>query len=138
VNNAADSFTPPTSAVWVNGLWFLSLMISLTCSLLAMLLQQWARWYLKVTCLRYGPHKRARVRAFYAEGVEKPHLLWTVVMLQILLHASLFLFFAGLSIFVFSVNLTIFKVVIALVGLCVIVYAWLTFIKNSPYFCTTF
>ncbi|KAH9971371.1 hypothetical protein BGW80DRAFT_455607 [Lactifluus volemus] len=137
LNNPADSFTPPTSAVWVNGLWFLSLMISLTCALLATLLQQWARRYLKVTCPRYAPHKRARVRAFYAEGVEKLHLPWTVEMLPILLHISLFLFFAGLSVFVLSVNLTIFKVVIAWVGLCVIVYAWLTFMpvfhKNSPY-----
>jgi Family of unknown function (DUF6535) len=137
LNNAADSFTPATTAVWVNGLWFLSLMISLTCALLATLLQQWARRYRRVTCPRYGPHKRARVRAFYAEGVEKLHLPWTVEMLPILLHASLFLFFAGLSVFVFSVNLTIFKVVIAWAGLCVIVYAWLTFMpifhKNSPY-----
>ncbi|KAI0246124.1 hypothetical protein BJV78DRAFT_1135861 [Lactifluus subvellereus] len=123
LTNPASSFTPPPWAVWVNGLWFLSLVISLACALLATLLQQWARRYLRVTCPRYSPHKRARVRAFYADGVEKLHLPWTVEMLPLLLHISLFLFFAGLSVFLFSVNLTIFKVVIAWVGLCVIVYA---------------
>ncbi|KAI0246529.1 hypothetical protein BJV78DRAFT_1134971, partial [Lactifluus subvellereus] len=137
LTNPASSFTPLPWAVWVNGLWFLSLAISLTCALLATLLQQWARRYLRVTCPRYSPHKRARVRSFYAEGVEKLHFRWAVETLPILLHISLFLFFAGLSVFLFSVNLTIFKVVIAWVGLCVIVYAWLTFLpifyKNSPY-----
>ncbi|KAH9035985.1 hypothetical protein EDB83DRAFT_2677963 [Lactarius deliciosus] len=52
-------FSPPNYAVWVNSLWFMSLVISLTCALLATLLQQWARRYLKVTQSRYSPHKRA-------------------------------------------------------------------------------
>jgi hypothetical protein len=33
-------FSPPTYAVWVNGLWFMSLVISITCAILATLLQQ--------------------------------------------------------------------------------------------------
>ncbi|KAH9976505.1 hypothetical protein BJV77DRAFT_911265, partial [Russula vinacea] len=40
-----QTYTPPTSGVWVNGLWFMSLVISLTCALLATLVQQWARRY---------------------------------------------------------------------------------------------
>ncbi|KAH9054796.1 hypothetical protein EDB87DRAFT_1767474 [Lactarius vividus] len=35
-------FSPPDYAVWVNSLWFMSLVISLTCALLVTLLQQWA------------------------------------------------------------------------------------------------
>jgi Family of unknown function (DUF6535) len=35
-------FSPPKYAIWVNSLWFLSLVISLTCAMLATLLQQWA------------------------------------------------------------------------------------------------
>ncbi|KAH9970875.1 hypothetical protein BGW80DRAFT_1175416, partial [Lactifluus volemus] len=65
-------FSPPTYAIWVNSLWFLSLVISLTCALLATLLQQWARRYITVTHLpRYSPHNRARIRAFFADGVER-------------------------------------------------------------------
>ena len=71
-------FSPPNHAVWVNALWFMSLVISLTCALLATLLQQWARRYLKITQSRYQPHKRACIRAFFAEGVEKCLLPWTV------------------------------------------------------------
>ncbi|KAI0293675.1 hypothetical protein B0F90DRAFT_1642276, partial [Multifurca ochricompacta] len=39
------AFSPPKYAVWVNALWFLSFVISLTCAMLATLLQQWARRY---------------------------------------------------------------------------------------------
>ena len=131
------SFTAPTWAVWVNGLWFLSLAISITCAILATLLQQWARHYLKVAHPLYSPHKRARVRAFYRKGIEELHLPWMVEGLPALLHISLFLFFAGLSVFLFSVNSTIFKAAIAWLALCVIVYAYLTVLpiqhKNSPY-----
>ncbi|KAI0290076.1 hypothetical protein B0F90DRAFT_1921212, partial [Multifurca ochricompacta] len=82
------AFAPPKYAVWVNSLWFLSLAISLTCALLATLLKQWARRYLKVTRTRYSPHKRARIREFFSETVEKLHLPWAVEALPALLHLS--------------------------------------------------
>jgi hypothetical protein len=115
----------------------MSLVISLTCALLATLLQQWARRYQRVAYPRYNPYKRARIRAFYKHGVEKLHIPWMVELLPALLHVSLFLFFAGLSVFLFGVDLTIFKVVTSWIALCVILYACLTFLpvirKDSPY-----
>ncbi|KAN0140375.1 hypothetical protein V8E53_001584, partial [Lactarius tabidus] len=130
-------FIPPNYAVWVNALWFLSLVISITCALLATLLQQWARRYLKVTQPRYSPHRRARIRAFFAEGVDKFLLPWAVEALPTMLHLSLFLFFAGLSVFLWNVNLTIFKSVLSWVGLCTALYGCITFIPvfrhDSPY-----
>ena len=130
-------FSPPNHAVWVNALWFMSLVISLTCALLATLLQQWARRYLKITQSRYQPHKRARIRAFFAEGVEKCLLPWTVDALPTLLHLSLFLFFAGLVVFLCNVNLTCFKLVLSWVGLCAALYGCITcmpiFRHDSPY-----
>jgi hypothetical protein len=137
LSNPIEPYTPPTSGVWVNGLWFMSLVISLTCALLATLLQQWARRYLRVAYPRYNPHKRARIRAYYKHGVEKLHIPQTIELLPALLHISLFLFFAGLSVFLFGVDRTIFKVVTSWIVLCVILYAWLTFLpivhKDSPY-----
>ena len=130
-------FTPPNYAIWVNALWFLSLVISITCALLATLLQQWARRYLKVTQPRYSPHKRARIRAFFAEGVDKFLLPWAVEALPMMLHLSLFLFFAGLAVFLWNVNLTIFKLVLSWIGLCTSLYGCITFIPifchDSPY-----
>ena len=132
-------FSPPNHAVWVNALWFMSLVISLTCALLATLLQQWARRYLKITQPpRYSPHKRARIRAFFSEGVEKCLLPWTVDALPTLLHISLFLFFAGLVVFICNVNLIIFKLVLSWVGLCTALYGCMTCMPiirhDSPYY----
>jgi hypothetical protein len=131
-------FSPPTYAVWVNALWFLSLVISLTCALLATLLQQWARRYLKVTQTRYSPDKRARIRSFFAEGVQKCLLHWTVEALPTLLHVSLFLFFAGLIVFLWNVNLTIFKLILSWAGICTALYGCITlmpiFRHDSPYY----
>ncbi|KAH8988772.1 hypothetical protein EDB86DRAFT_2746818, partial [Lactarius hatsudake] len=115
-------FTPLNYAVWVNTLLFLSLVISISCALLATLLQQWARRYLKITQPRYSPHKRARIRAFFAEGVDKFLLPWVVEALPTLLHISLFLFFAGISVFLWNVNLTIFKSVVSWIGICTSLY----------------
>jgi hypothetical protein len=131
-------FSPPNYAVWVNALWFMSLVISLTCVLLATFLQQWARRYLKITQPRYSLHKRARIRAFFAEGVEKCLLPWVVETLPTLLHISLFLFFAGLVVFLSNVNITIFKLVLSWVGMCTALYGYITlmpiFRHDTPYY----
>jgi len=137
ISNPAASFTAPASAVWVNSLWFSSLVIGLTCALLATLLQQWARRYLRVTSPRYSPRKRARIRTFFAEGVKRLHLPWTVEALTTLLHIALFLFLVGLGVFLFGVHPTVFKVAIVWVGLCIILYAYVTALpilhRDSPY-----
>ena len=131
-------FSPPTYAVWVNALWLLSLVISLTCALLANFMQKWAQRYLKVTQPDYSPHNRARVRAFFAEGVVKSHLPWVFETLPTLLHISLFLFFAGLVVFLANINITIFKLVLSWVSLCGAVYGYITidpiFRHDSPYY----
>ncbi|KAI0261951.1 hypothetical protein BC834DRAFT_893418 [Gloeopeniophorella convolvens] len=132
-----SSFSPSASTVWVNALWFLSLVISLTCALLATLLQQWTRRYLRATQTPYQPYKRARIRSFYAEGVEKFHVPWTVEALPAMLHLSVFLFFIGLVIFLFPLNSTIFRLVLSWVVLCASLYLVITVLPvisyDSPY-----
>ena len=122
----------------MNALWFLSLVISITCALLATLLQQWARRYLQVTQPHYKLHERARIRSFFAEGVEKSFLPLAVEALPTLLHLSLLLFFAGLVVFLWNINLTIFKLALSWVGVCTAFYGCITLIpifrRDSPYY----
>ena len=123
----------------MNSLWSLSLVISLTCALLATSLHQWARRYLRFTQpLRWSPEKRARVRAFFADGVNKMHLPWAVEALPALIHLSLFLFFSGLAVFLFNINHSVYIAVIWWIGLFSIVYVWITvmpiFRHDSPYY----
>ena len=116
----------------------MSLIISLTCALLATMLQQWARRYHRLTGTRYSLHKRARIRTFFARGVKKAHLPWAVEALPGLLHASVFLFFAGLPIFLFGTNHTVFKAVLSCVGASGLSYLLIAIMPlafhDSPYY----
>ena len=131
--------SPPSYAIWVNSLWFSSLVISLTCALLATSSHQWARRYIRVTQLaRCSPEKRARMRAFFANGAEKMHIAQVVDGLPTLLHLSVFLFFAGLAILLINVNLVVFISIASCIGIFSIVYGLITLMPlvrhDSPYF----
>jgi hypothetical protein len=131
--------SPPNYTIWVNSLWFLSLVISLTCALLATSSHQWARRYIRVTQpARCSPEKRARMRAFFANGVEKMQIARVVEGLPTLLHLSVFLFFAGLAILLFNINLAVFYSVAWLIVLFSIVYGLVTLMPlvwhDSPYY----
>ena len=130
-------FSPPTYGIWVNTFWFLSLVINLTCAILASLLQQWARTYLEVTQTHHSLHKQARTRTFFAKGIERFRVPWVFEALPAMLHLSVFLFFAGLVVFLWNVNLTIFKLATSWVGICTALYGCITFVPlfshDSPY-----
>ena len=55
-----------------------------------------------------------------------------------LLHISLFLFFAGVVLFLCNIDLTIFKLALSWVGICVVLYGCITFMPvfhhDSPYY----
>jgi len=106
---------------------------------LATLLHQWTRRYVTITQpIQCSPHKRARIRAFFADGIDKLHLPWVVEALPLLLHLSLSLFLAGLLIFLSNVNQTVFHTVVGWVALFVGVYACITFMPifrhDSPFY----
>jgi hypothetical protein len=112
--------------------------MGLACALLATLLQQWARRYLWVTQPACTPHRRSRMRSFFAEGVDKLHLPLAVEALPALLHCSLLLFFVGLVIFLVNIHHTVFTIVLWWVGLCTSAYVCITFMpifrQDSPYY----
>jgi hypothetical protein len=60
----SQPFKPTASAVRVNVLWFLSLILSLSCALSATLMQQWARRYRELAQRRGAFHRRGRMRAY--------------------------------------------------------------------------
>ena len=120
----ASNFAVPMHAVWVNSLWFLSLVISITCALLATFVQQWTHRYINVTTTGepYSLHKQARIRAFFAEGLDKSQLPLVVELIPTFLHLSVFLFFAGLCVFLINLNTTVSRAVVSCVGACIFMY----------------
>jgi hypothetical protein len=131
------SFKPTNSAIRVNVLWFLSLVLSLTSALSATLLQQWARRYLELTQHRGAPHKRARIRAYVFDGVQGTNMYRAVEAMPLLLHISVFFFLAGLIDFLFPINDTVAFYILGYISAFVSVYAILTvlpnLILNCPY-----
>jgi hypothetical protein len=112
--------------------------MSVSCALWATSLNKWARRYIRLTQpARCSPEKRARLRAFYANGVGKMHIPWAVEGLPMLLHLSLFLFFGGLAIYLFNVDQDVFTCVVSWIGLFSLVYGLITLLplirQDSPY-----
>jgi len=119
--------------------------MSLTGALLATLLQQWTRRYIKNTQLQgRSPEGRARMRAFFDDGKNNGIIPLPVAVeaLPALLHLSLFLFFAGLLVFLFNItgthNHTLFIVVTPWVAFSLLIYGCITFTPirwlDSPYY----
>ncbi|KAI9511921.1 hypothetical protein F5148DRAFT_182855 [Russula earlei] len=130
-------FQPTASAVRVNTLWFTSLTLSLFSALCATLMQQWTQRYVQVADGPYGPSKRARIRAFFANGVEIFALPAAVEVLPVLLHASILLFSVGLVDFLLNINHIVAFSFLTLIVLGDLIYFLLTIMPlcfhNSPY-----
>ncbi|KAJ7466654.1 hypothetical protein B0H11DRAFT_2197567 [Mycena galericulata] len=126
VLQAAAPFTPTTESLWCNALWFISLALSLTCALLATLVEQWAREFLHKTEMRPSPVRRARIFSFLYFGLKRFRMHTIVDAIPFLLHASLLLFFAGLVAFLLPVNHIMMYLMCIALGAFIILYTILT------------
>ncbi|KAN0130532.1 hypothetical protein V8E53_011618 [Lactarius tabidus] len=115
-------FSPSASVVFINSVWFLSLVLSLTCALMATLLQQWACRYLQIVRQNHPPHIRAHIREYFHQGARKFGLFGLAELLPSLLIISVLLFFAGLVVFAFLGNHTVAKFTLTIVGFCFLSY----------------
>ena len=116
----------------------MSLLLSLTCALFAILLQQWARLYLTTSHPRQTLLKEARIRELLAKGIEELGLPIIAHTLRLLHHFSFFLFLAGLAILLFNTNILVFgSIAIIMVILFMVPYMWFTYVPvyrdNGPY-----
>ena len=130
-----QSFEPKPSAVRVNVLWFLSLVLSLSCALSATLMQQWARRYRELAQRRGAFHRRGRMRAYIFDGISRFGMARAVATMPTLLHVSVFLFFAGLVEFLFPIHATVAYTTLACIILFALAYANLTILPNIYHSC---
>ncbi len=95
--NPNITFIALTTSVWVNGLWFTSLALSLTTALVSVLVKQWLHHYI---ALPSGtPRERCLLQQFRFAGLQKWHVLVIIGLLPVLMHTALAIFFVGLVIF---------------------------------------
>ncbi|KAF9029697.1 hypothetical protein BDZ89DRAFT_920180, partial [Hymenopellis radicata] len=94
--NAVD-FSPTHGQLWINGLWYTSLSLSLITALVAVLAKQWLHQYMSMTS--GTPLHRSLLRQFRYEGLQVWHVPLIIGLLPVLMHLSLGIFFVGLIIF---------------------------------------
>ena len=86
---------PPSSIIYVNALWFLSIALSLGASTWAMLCQEWCALHLQGSKPEdYTEMATKRQRSFQA--IKKWKMEALVISIPFILHLSLFLFLVGL------------------------------------------
>ena len=122
-SNTANQPSPHgTAMIWVNALWLISLVLSLTCALIATLLQQWARRYIETPKSANILRHRARVRSLLLFGTSLYKITLIVEILPTLLHLSVYLFLGGLVIAFHTIHKTVAIAVDVAVGVSGLAY----------------
>ncbi|KAG9122668.1 hypothetical protein FRC07_000862 [Ceratobasidium sp. 392] len=116
----SPSFSVPTSARWINGIWFTSLAFSLSAALIAMLGKEWLTAYLQSRPRHAYSH--ALLRQSRLEGLDQWWALHIIALLPSLLHLSLLLFAIGLVVYLWSLDKAIASVIIGVIGVTVVFY----------------
>ncbi|KAJ6597568.1 hypothetical protein DFH09DRAFT_1272236 [Mycena vulgaris] len=128
---------PTATSLACNILWFISLCLSLSCALIATLVEQWARDFIQATEMRPSPITRARIFSYLYYGVQRFSMHSVVELIPLLLHTSLVFFFAGLVAFLHPVNAIITVLAATLLGVISLIYLTLTVLPiiypNCPY-----
>ncbi|KAH8817823.1 hypothetical protein DL96DRAFT_1623445 [Flagelloscypha sp. PMI_526] len=109
-NITTDTPTYTTADLWINGLFFTSLSLSVATALLAVLVKQWCQAYTSVTS--GSARDKVLTRQFRFDGLMKWKLPEIVGSLPLLLQLAFAVFFAGLSYFVYDLHKNISSIVI--------------------------
>ena len=99
------TFTAPTYAIWLNTLWFVSLVFSLASATIGIIVKQWLKEY---SSGLYGNSREiGRRRQYRLNSLEKWHVAEIVAIVPLLLLIALVLFLAGLVILLHSLHGTV-------------------------------
>ncbi|KAI0631987.1 hypothetical protein C8Q77DRAFT_892221 [Trametes polyzona] len=114
---SSPSDSPTTlSAVWLNTLWFSSLILSLSSASVGIMVKQWVNEY--NSGIASGTSRAiAQLRQYRLNGLIGWHVRHIVMAIPILLQVSLGLFLAGLLVLLWTLNQTVATVVSVLVGI---------------------
>lgn len=94
---ASTTFTPSTRDIWLNGIWFFSLGLTLVTALMTGLVKQWLNSYL--SDVNGSPKERACTRRLRYKGLSMWGVWHIMRLLPVLMNVSLFLFFIGLILY---------------------------------------
>ena len=107
-------FRAPVSAVWINTLWFASLVCSLASASIALIVKQWL--YEESKGLSGTSRETARLRQYRLNSLVKWKVGVIILVPSVLLQVALFLFLSGLLVLLWTIHETVAAVISALVG----------------------
>lgn len=116
--NAGIAPPVPRWAVWLNGLWFSGLVLSLTAASMGLMSKQWLNEY--SSGVSETSRHAARLRQYRLENLKVWHVEAIVNTIPVLLQLSLVCFLAGLLILLWNLHNTVAVIVSTLVGLLAI------------------
>ncbi|KAI0698853.1 hypothetical protein C8Q76DRAFT_587081, partial [Earliella scabrosa] len=109
----------PRSAIWLNTLWFSSLICSLSAASIGIMVKQWLNEY--SAGLSGSSRQTARLRQQRFKSLTRWRVAWIVAILPVLLQIALALFLSGLLVLLWSLNNVVAGVASALIGVLFIV-----------------
>ncbi|KAJ7635555.1 hypothetical protein DFH06DRAFT_676237 [Mycena polygramma] len=120
------------SSVWINGLWFFSLVLSLNTVLGAILAKQWLSEYELVTCstTSISPREQVALRQSTFGSLGRWKVTTIVNYLPVQLICALLLFFAGLVYLVWTLDTTVAIITSILVAFSVIFFLGTSFLPT--------
>ncbi|KAI0369299.1 hypothetical protein BV20DRAFT_373446 [Pilatotrama ljubarskyi] len=110
-----DAATPvPRTAIWLNALWFSSLILSLSAASVGIMVKQWLNEY--SSGLSGVSREAARLRQYRLNTLVKWHVAEIVIVIPILLQLALALFLAGLLVLLWTLHPAVAITASVLVG----------------------
>jgi hypothetical protein len=123
-----SAFVPTLSTQWINGLWFSSLIFSLTSALGASLAKGWIAQYDQASSGTTAEDACSRHRRYV--GIGTWHMESLILALPILVHIAFFQFFAGLVILLRDDDIIIGNVILGLITITTLLYIIITFLPT--------
>ncbi|KAI0359383.1 hypothetical protein OH77DRAFT_1395019, partial [Trametes cingulata] len=131
----------PTAMVWVNALWFSSLILSLSAASIGMMVKQWLNQYISGLPPETNSSETretletARLRQYRLNNLEKWQVHLFVLAIPFLLQLALALFLAGLLILVWTLNQGVAIIASVLVSLLATITLITTFLPTFKQSC---
>lgn len=133
----SDVFTASRAAVWINSLWFLSLIFSLSAAFFGIRVRQWLREYMQWNAALAHPRENVYVRQVRFEALETWKVLGSISLIPGLLELALVFFVSGIVIFLWTLNHTVAIVVTIATSVFLTIASITTilpaFLKRCPY-----
>ncbi|PSR74777.1 hypothetical protein PHLCEN_2v9574 [Hermanssonia centrifuga] len=134
---SVSSFTVSTSARWINILWFLSLLFSLSSALFGILAKQWIREYLQWNQTTASPRENILLRQLRSEAWVKWKVPAGIAAIPALLEVAVVLFLLGLIVFLWTLDFVVALVINIAAGVILIIAFVVTtlpaFFQHCPY-----